>query len=168
MSATIASGGTPAGAAAGSRILTEAATPYLVLAGRVFLSAIFLLSGINKLTDWSGTADHMAHEGMVAVPLMLAGAVAVELAAGGAVLFGCYARVGALALAAFLVPTTLIFHDFWAYSGDARMNQMQHFMKNLTIVGGLLVLAAYGAGRYSFDARGRGAPDAEPRQSGGV
>lgn len=153
MSATVAGGG-PMSGTVGGRLVDEAATPYLVLAGRALLSAIFVLSGANKLLEWSKTADGMAAEGMVAVPVLLAGAVAVELFAGIAVLVGCYARPAALALAAFLAPTTLIFHDFWTYSGEARMNQMPHFMKNLTIMGGLLVLAAYGAGRFSFDARG--------------
>jgi putative oxidoreductase len=153
MSATIA-GRHPSGAAVGGRALAEAAAPYLALIGRVMLSAIFILSGVSKLMDWSRTADSMAAEGMIAVPVLLAGAVVFELFGGAAVLLGCYARAGALALAAFLVPTTLIFHDFWTFSGEARMNQMQHFMKNLTITGGLLILAASGPGRFAFDARG--------------
>ena len=74
----------------------------------------------------------------------------------------CYARPAALALAAFLVPTTFIFHDFWTFAGEARTNQMHHFMKNLAIMGGPLVVAAYGAGRLSFDARGRSEPADSP------
>lgn len=135
--------------------MVESLRHYLLLAARLLLSGIFLASGVMKLADWSGTAGHMAAEGMVAVPFFLAGAVAVELGAGTGVLVGCGTRVSALALAAFLVPTTLIFHDFWAYDGPARQNQMQHFMKNLTAIGGLLALAAAGAGRFSIDARWR-------------
>ena len=151
MSATIA-GGPTSGTTVGSRPLAEAATPYLALVGRVLLCPIFLFSGANKLMDWSRTADHMAAEGMVAVQVLLAGAVAFELFGGAAVLLGCYTRLGALALVAFLVPTTLIFHDFWTFADQARMSQMQHFMKNVTIMGGLLVLAAFGPGRFSVDA----------------
>jgi putative oxidoreductase len=132
-----------------------ASTPlgsFLLLLARVLMSAIFLSSGAMKVADWSGTASHMAEEGMVAVPVLLAGAIAVELGAGAGVLVGCGTRWSALALAAFLVPTTLIFHDFWTFDGPARQGQMQHFMKNLTIIGGLLALAVAGAGRYSIDA----------------
>lgn len=158
MSATVVGGGSRT--AAGSHLRAETVTPYLALAGRVLLSAIFLTSGVNKLTNWSGTAEHMAGEGMVAVPLMLAGAVAVELFGGAAILLGCYTRAAALVVAGFLVPATLVFHDFWTAPAADRMNQVQHFMKNLTIIGGLLVLAAFGAGRFALDAR---APEPRPR-----
>jgi putative oxidoreductase len=128
--------------------------PYVELLARVVLSSIFLFSGFGKVTDWSGTAEHMAGEGMVAVPLLLAGAIAVELGAGTALLTGCWTRAAALALIVFLIPTTVIFHDFWAFEGMARQNQMFHFLKNVALIGGLLKFAADGAGRFSFDARG--------------
>ncbi len=54
-------------------------------------------------------------------------------------------------LALFLVPVTLIFHDFWAFDGQELQNQMPHFMKNITIIGGLLTVAAAGAGPLSVD-----------------
>lgn len=133
--------------------MIESIRPYLLLLARLLLSAIFLASGAMKVADWSRTADHMAAEGMVAVPFLLAGAVALELGAGAGVLVGCGTRLSALALAAFLVPATLIFHDFWTYDGAARQTQMQQFMKNLALTGGLLALAAAGAGRFSIDAR---------------
>jgi len=122
------------------------------LAGRILLSLIFLLSGAMKVMNWSATADQMTAEGMVAVPFFLFGAIAFELVGGFALLFGCKTRLGALALLVFLIPVTLIFHDFWTYEGQAMQNQMQHFMKNVTIMGGLLTLAAAGAGPISFDA----------------
>jgi putative oxidoreductase len=60
--------------------------------------------------------------------------------------------MGALGLIVFLIPTTLLFHDFWAFEGDdQRMQQMSHFLKNLGIVGGLILLMSYGPGRYSVD-----------------
>lgn len=132
--------------------------PHLLLLARLLLSPIFLFSGVAKITNWSGTATHMAEEGMPAAHLLLAGAVAIELGAGLGVLLGCGTCWSALALIAFLVPATLVFHDFWAVEGDARQNQMQHFMKNLTIIGGLLALAAVGGGRFSVDGWRRAAP----------
>lgn len=124
---------------------------WAALAGRILLSQIFILSGLMKIVGWSQTAEQMAAEGMVAVPFFLTMAILFEVGGGLCVLLGWQARLGALALAFFLVPTTLIFHDFWTYDGQAQQDQMQHFMKNLTIIGGLLMVAAAGAGRYALD-----------------
>jgi len=124
-----------------------------LLAGRILLSGIFLMSGAMKIVNWSGTAAAMQGEGMPAVPVFLALAIAAEMIGGLAVLLGCYARPAALMLALYLVPVTLTFHHFWTYEGSARENQMQHFAKNVTIIGGLVTLAGAGAGRFSLDAR---------------
>jgi len=122
------------------------------LFGRLFLAAIFLLSGFGKIADWSGTSAAMEKQGMVAVPVFLAGAIALEILGGLSLLLGFMARWGAACLIIFLVPATIIFHDFWVVEeGMARMNQMQHFMKNLALMGGLLMVAAFGAGRFSLD-----------------
>lgn len=120
------------------------------LLGRALLSAIFLLAGVMKLVNWNATVEHMASEGMVAVPFFLAAAVAVELGGGLSLLLGYGARFGAILLVLFLIPATLIFHDFWTYEGQAMQNQMQHFLKNLALIGGLLYVSATGAGRYSL------------------
>jgi putative oxidoreductase len=126
--------------------------------GRLLLSAIFLLSGANKLMQWEQTAGQMRGEGMVYVPLFLVAAVVFELGGGLSLLLGLKARLGALALIAFLVPVTLIFHDFWQYQGDAQMTQMIHFMKNSAILGGLLAVLTHGAGPVSIDAAVAGRP----------
>ena len=131
--------------------MTTNCTSLTALFGRIFLAAIFLLSGFGKIADWSGTSAAMENQGMVAVPVFLTGAIALEILGGLSVLLGVLARWGAATLIIFLVPATLIFHDFWVEEGMARMNQMQHFMKNLALLGGLLMVAAFGAGRYSLD-----------------
>jgi putative oxidoreductase len=94
----------------------------------------------------------MQKEGMEWVPLFLTGAIVFELGGGLSLLLGLRARLGAQALIVFLIPTTLIFHDFWTYT-DARemQNQMQHFMKNLAILGGLFFVLGTGAGCCSVD-----------------
>jgi putative oxidoreductase len=89
------------------------------------------------------------------VPFFLAAAVALELAAGVALLVGWYARPAAAALILFLVPTTLIFHDFWQYEGRAQQEQMIHFMKNLGLLGGLVLAAADTGGAPSLGWRAR-------------
>src|SRR4029079_18402392 len=98
-------------------------------------------------------AQHMASKGMTAIPFFLTMAILFELGAGTCVLVGWRTRWSALALIVFLIPATLIFHNFWAMSGLERMNNMQHFLKNLAIMGAMCKLAADGAGRFSLDAR---------------
>ena len=129
----------------------ESCYSFAALFGRLCLSAIFLLSGFNKITNWSGTVEHMTQQGMSAVPLVLAGAIAFEVLGGLSLLLGLYGRLGAILLIAFMIPTTVIFHDFWAVDPAQQQMQMIHFMKNLAIVGGLFMVVAHGAGRYSVD-----------------
>src|SRR5207244_1899720 len=80
--------------------------------------------------------------------------ILIEVGAGLGVILGCRARISSLVLFLFLIPVSLVYHNFWAYTGAAAENQMQHFMKNMTIMGGLLTLAAAGAGRFALDALG--------------
>lgn len=118
--------------------------------GRVLLSLIFLLSAFGKIMDPAGTQAHMTAQGLPLTGLLLAGAILLELGGGLSLLLGWKARWGALALIAFLIPTTLVFHtDF------ADQAQMIHFMKNLAVIGGLCYVATYGAGPLSVEARRR-------------
>jgi putative oxidoreductase len=121
------------------------------VSGRIFLSLIFLFSAFGKITDWSTFAHHMEEKGMVMVPLFLAGAIVFEVVGGLSVLLGFYGRVGATLLIIFLIPTTLIFHNFWAADAAQQMNQMQHFLKNVAIMGGLFVVSALGTDGWSLD-----------------
>jgi putative oxidoreductase len=116
---------------------------YFVIFGRMLLSVIFLVSGLGKIMDWNGNAQIMASQGLPLVPLLLTGAIITELAGGLSVLLGWRARWGALLLFLYLIPTTLIFHDFWAFSGTEMQTQLVNFLKNLSIMGGLLLVAAY-------------------------
>lgn len=121
------------------------------LAGRIALGAIFLLSAMGKLSNWSGTAGFAASKGVPQA--LLAGATALELLGALSLLAGLKTRWGAIALVVFLVPVTLVFHNFWAFQGPEQQQQMIHFMKNLAIAGGLLTLYAAGPGALSVDAR---------------
>jgi putative oxidoreductase len=124
-----------------------------VLIGRILLSGIFLMSGADKIMRWNQTVDQMEAEGVLWAPVLLVIATVLEIGGGLSVLLGWLPRLGAAALIVFLVPVTAIYHDFWQYEGEAQMQQMQHFTKNITIIGGLLVLLACGAGRYSISHR---------------
>ena len=123
------------------------------LIGRIFLSVIFILAGLGKIGDWSGTAGYMASRGMPAIPLFLTLAIVFEVLGGFSLLLGFKTKIGALALFLSLVPVTLIFHNFWTYPEAQQQIQMIMFLKNLAIMGGLLTLAAAGPGPLSLDAR---------------
>lgn len=131
---------------------------YGSLAGRILLSLIFLLSGLSKIGGWNETAAYMASKGMPMVPFFLVGAIVLELLGGLSVLLGLKARVGAAALFVYLIPTTLIFHNFWALEGMEQQVQMIMFMKNCSIMGGLLLVLSLGPGPLSLDHRGEKTP----------
>ncbi len=116
------------------------------LIARILLSAIFIWSGVNKILNPAGTQQYMAANGLPLVGLLYLATVVVEVGGGLSVLLGYKARWGAIALALFLIPATLIFHTNFT-------DQMQQsaFMKNLAIFGGLLMIVQYGAGRISLD-----------------
>ena len=121
------------------------------LVGRILLAAIFILSGVMKFADFEGSVAHLQAQGLPAAGALLAIAAVVEIVGGLFIMTGFMTRIGALMLFLFLIPTTLIFHDFWSMSGQERISQSAQFMKNLAIMGGLLVLMAHGAGRYALD-----------------
>jgi putative oxidoreductase len=125
--------------------------PMTALIGRLLLAAIFAVSGIAKLTDTAGTAAHMSAMGIPYADTLALVAGWAEIAGATSLVLGLLTWVGALGLILFMIPTTLIFHGFWNYTGADRLPQMVNFMKNLAIVGGLAGLVANGAGRFSVD-----------------
>jgi putative oxidoreductase len=122
-----------------------------LLVARLGVGAIFLVSGVGKLAAWSATAAYAGSKGVPAV--LLAAATALEILGAISVLSGWKARWGAAALVVFLVPVTLVFHDFWAYQGAEAQLQTVQFLKNVSIGGGLLAIFAAGPGALSVDAR---------------
>ena len=94
------------------------------------------------------------------VTAILAGAILFEVGGALMVLLGFRARIGAVALVAFLIPTTVLFHNFWSFEGDEQKMQMISFLKNLSIMGGLLMILGGGPGYFSIDNRKGGAPPA--------
>lgn len=123
---------------------------YGPLAGRILITAIFLVSGYHKIIGFAAVSGMMAKAGMPMPDLLLAGAIACEIGGGLMVLLGWNASWGALLLIIFTVPATLIFHNFWAVDAAQYQNQFNHFMKNLAILGGLIYIMAMGPGPYSL------------------
>lgn len=124
---------------------------FLLLLGRICLSILFLLSGIGKFMDPEATSLYMASKGMPMIPFFLYSAALLEVLGGAFLLFGLKTRLSAGVLALFLIPVTLIFHDFWDSPSTEVAEQMANFLKNLAIIGGLLYTVGCGAGKYSID-----------------
>jgi putative oxidoreductase len=124
-----------------------------LLVGRVLLALMFVMSGFSKLMGLQGTAGYIGSVGLPAPMLLAVAAGVLELVAGVLIVVGWQARWAALALAAFTAVASVLFHNYWAMPADKAFMQQLMFMKNVSIVGGLLVLFASGAGTLSLDAR---------------
>lgn len=140
----------------------------LACLGRVCVGVFFVLSGLNHMLDWNGSLQTVQNGicnlldrsasmplvsalGEMALPMvstLTAVAIGLLLLGGLLVFFGVKTRFGAFLLILFIVPTTFLFHAFWMLPADQNAVQMSHFMKNLAIFGGLLVLLAFGNGSY--------------------
>ena len=121
------------------------------LLGRFLLVAIFIFSGIGKITGYAATQGYMESMGVPGFILPLV--ILLEVFGGLAILVGFKTRLVAFLMAGFSIVSALIFHaDF----GD--QNQMMNFMKNLAMAGGFLMIVAHGAGAYSIDARNHPQP----------
>ncbi len=130
--------------------LCTLAKMYGPLVGRFLITAIFFVSGYYKIIGFSAVAGMMGKMGMPLPELLLVGAILFELGGGLMVLLGWHARWGALLLAIFTIPSTLIFHNFWAVDAAQYQNQFNHFMKNVAILGALLYIMAMGSGPFSL------------------
>ncbi|MFT7558977.1 MAG: putative oxidoreductase [Flavobacteriales bacterium] len=125
-----------------SRTLNTFSAP----AGRFLLASIFIMSGLNKISAYTGTQGYMEAMGVPGALLPIV--IALEVLGGIAIVIGWQARFVALALAGFSVVSAALFHaDF------SNQMQMMMFMKNLTIAGGFLMIVTHGAGAYSLDRR---------------
>ena len=129
---------------------------FVAVLGRVLLCAIFLMSAAgNKIPNFSKVAGYMASEGVPAPRVMLAGAIAFLIAGSLSVILGYKARIGASLLLIFLILATYYFHDFWTVSdSQAKQEQMIQFLKNLGLMGAMLLVIANGTGPLSLDGRG--------------
>lgn len=131
--------------------MLENTNRFAALIGRLLLSSIFFRSGFSKIGNWSKTAANMESHGMIAVGFFLFMAIVFELTGALSVLAGYRARIGAALLVIFIVPVTLIFHNFWAVEAVKYGSQLSSFMKNAAITGGLLMILSNGSGGFSLD-----------------
>jgi putative oxidoreductase len=121
---------------------------YLSLTGRLLIGLPLAMSGLGKLAAYGPTTAMIVAAGLPVPPLAFAVAVALELGGGLLLIAGYQVRPVAIALALFCFATAVSFHDNFADK-----NQMIHFLKNVMMAGGLLQIAAFGAGALSLDHR---------------
>ena len=123
----------------------------VLLFARLAIAPLFLYSGTGKLIAFSATAARLGGaDGIGAV--LAAGAIAVELGCGIALLLGLLARPAAIVLFLFTIAATLMFHNFWAAPEAQVVTQTINFLKNLGLLGALAMVACYGPGSYAVTA----------------
>ncbi len=125
----------------------------LSLLARLLMVALFLPAGLSKIGGFEGTVGYIASVGLPMASLGAVLAIAVEVLAPLALLVGWRTRWAALVLAVFTLVASVFFHNFWAMPAEQQFMQQLMFMKNIGVVGGLLALAAFGAGAWSLDER---------------
>ncbi|PQV55036.1 DoxX family protein [Paraburkholderia sp. BL21I4N1] len=125
----------------------------IILVARVLLMVLFVMFGWSKLTGFSGTVAYMTSSGAPVPELSAVIAVVMEFVVGVALLLGFLTRPLALLLAVYTLGTAIIGHHYWNMTGAMQYDNMIHFYKNISIIGGLLLLVVTGAGKYSIDRR---------------
>ena len=125
----------------------------LLAAGRIIFAVLFVFAGFEKFIDLPGTTAAISSKGMPLPQVLAILTAALELGGGLLIVIGWQTRIVALALALFTLVATYFYHDFWNMADGERSNNMIHALKNLSIVGGFLMLAATGAGLYSIEGR---------------
>jgi len=123
----------------------------VILAARLFLATLFLIFGWRKLRDYSGTVSQMVQDGVPTPVLATVVAIFMELPVAFAVAIGALTRPSAVLLVLYTLGTSLIEHRYWTMTGADQFASMEAFYKNLSIMGGFLLLYITGAGKYSID-----------------
>ena len=121
--------------------------------GRIMVPAVFVVSGIGKLMNVTVIAKTLETKGFPQPTALGYLVAAIEVIGGLMVLVGFKTRWAALALVLFTIATILVSHNFWVFEGAQRLAQQSQALKNLAIMGGLLMIAAIGPGRWSVDGR---------------
>jgi len=129
----------------------EGQKDWAALLGRMLLVILFFISGFGKIPGYEGTAAYIASNGLPMPQVLAAISIIIELGGAIAIALGWKTRFAAALLALFMVVITPVFHKFWGVPPDEAAMQQIHFMKNVSILGGFLLLFAFGPGRYSID-----------------
>lgn len=123
---------------------------YGPLLGRILISLIFILSGWGKIGHFDQTLGFMASKGVPMTELALIVTIIIELGGGLMILLGWKTRLAAMIMFLWLIPVTLTIHNFWGAPADQMQNQLNHFLKNIAIMGAMVYLMVFGSGPLSF------------------
>jgi putative oxidoreductase len=132
--------------------MTNDISDELILAARLLLATLFLIFGWRKLRDYSGTASQMVQLGLWAPVFATVVSIFMELPVAFAVAIGAFTRPAALLMALYSLATAIIGHRYWTVKGAEYVDSLDGFYKDLSIMGGFLLLSITGAGQYSIDA----------------
>lgn len=134
-------------------LVLQSIRQYIPLVARILLTPVFALAGVEKIMDPQGTIEAMSNAGLPFASLLLPVVILWLIGGGLSILTGFRTRIGAIALIVFLIPASVLPHGFWAYdpATEAFKLQMIMFLKNLGLMGGLLLLVTHGSGPYSID-----------------
>lgn len=124
-----------------------------LLVGRILMAALFIVSGVRKAMAFNASVAYMMKNGVPMAEFLLVLTLVLEIGGGLLLALGWKTRWISLVLAIFVAVITPIFHGFWAFDGAQFAAQLNNFLKNIAIVGGLLYFAVFGAGRLSLDSR---------------
>jgi putative oxidoreductase len=125
----------------------------VILVARILLVTLFLIFGWQKLTGYGGTVEHFAQISVPVPPVSAIVSILMECFVSLAILLGVWTRPLAALFALYTLATGLLGHQYWTMTGTAQVANMINFYKNVSIMGGFLLLYATGAGKYSVDAR---------------
>lgn len=121
------------------------------LVARILIALIFIASGAGKITGFEGTVGYIASKGLPFPALAAIAAIIVELGGGILLVLGYKARWAAFFMFGFSLAAAFIFHNFWVVPAAEAQNQMIHFMKNISMAGGLLLIVTHGSGARSIE-----------------
>jgi putative oxidoreductase len=123
---------------------------FTALFARILLGVVFLASGAMKIAGFSMVVGFATAKGLPFPAVSIALAAAIEIAGAALLFLGYRARLASFVLFLYLIPTTFIFHNFWAAHGVEAQMQLVNFLKNAAIMGGLLMVASAGPGRIAL------------------
>ena len=126
----------------------------LQLVGRVLIGALFIVAGFRKIMMFAGSVGYFTKLGFPAAEAMTVLSIVIEIGGGALLMLGWQTRRVAWLMIAFVAIATFMAHRFWEFDATQYANQLNHFLKNVAIVGGLLYVAVLGAGALSVEGRG--------------
>jgi len=125
-----------------------------LLLGRLLMGSYFILPGLMKISNYQGTTEYMLAHNVPATAILLPITIVLQIALGLAVILGFKGKFAAFILAGLTLVICIYMHNFWTMEeGVARAHEMQNFVKNMAIMGGLLIISALGTGKFSLDNR---------------